>query len=103
VQRAPGIPCALSFERGTTNLKSSGENKPRERPRMFQRHCEPTGRANARPMTGSAKQSISPLAALWIASSQALLAMTAGRELSAVPRRANALCDERTYRVVFGG
>src|ERR1700731_3089307 len=27
---------------------------------MSQRHCEPTGRANARPMTGSAKQSISP-------------------------------------------
>src|SRR6187200_2890345 len=26
----------------------------------YQRHCEPTGRANARPMTGSAKQSISP-------------------------------------------
>ncbi|HEY1637300.1 MAG TPA: hypothetical protein VGF62_02150 [Rhizomicrobium sp.] len=24
------------------------------------RHCEPTGRANARPMTGSAKQSIRP-------------------------------------------
>src|SRR5260370_36093511 len=24
------------------------------------RHCEPTGRANARPMTGSAKQSIAP-------------------------------------------
>jgi hypothetical protein len=24
------------------------------------RHCEPTGRANARPMTGSAKQSIKP-------------------------------------------
>jgi hypothetical protein len=24
------------------------------------RHCEPTGRANARPMTGSAKQSILP-------------------------------------------
>src|SRR5258707_419402 len=24
------------------------------------RHCEPTGRARARPMTGSAKQSISP-------------------------------------------
>src|SRR6267142_6713467 len=24
------------------------------------RHCEPTGRANARPMTGSTKQSISP-------------------------------------------
>jgi hypothetical protein len=32
------------------------------------RHCEPTGRANARPMTGSAKQSTSLLAALWIAS-----------------------------------
>jgi hypothetical protein len=26
----------------------------------FTRHCEPTGRANARPMTGSAKQSIVP-------------------------------------------
>jgi hypothetical protein len=24
----------------------------------FGRHCEPTGRANARPMTGSAKQSM---------------------------------------------
>jgi hypothetical protein len=24
----------------------------------YPRHCEPTGRANARPMTGSAKQSI---------------------------------------------
>ena len=32
------------------------------------RHCEPTGRANARPMTGSAKQSTSPRAVLWIAS-----------------------------------
>src|SRR6476660_8181355 len=26
----------------------------------YHRHCEPTGRANARPMTGSAKQSIAP-------------------------------------------
>src|SRR5215207_3562987 len=34
---------------------------------------------NARPMTGSAKQSTYPLAALWIASSQALLAMTMAR------------------------
>jgi hypothetical protein len=25
---------------------------------LERRHCEPTGRANARPMTGSAKQSI---------------------------------------------
>ena len=39
---------------------------------MFSCHCEPTGRANARPMTGSAKQSIYPLAALWIASAFAL-------------------------------
>jgi hypothetical protein len=30
-----------------------------KRPIQLQdRHCEPTGRANARPMTGSAKQSI---------------------------------------------
>jgi hypothetical protein len=29
-------------------------------PRLKHRHCEPTGRANARPMTGSAKQSIRP-------------------------------------------
>src|SRR5882757_8356603 len=29
-------------------------------PKLFIRHCEPTGRANARPMTGSAKQSIVP-------------------------------------------
>src|SRR5689334_24925791 len=43
---------------------------------MFSRHCEPPGRANARPMTGSAKQSILPLAAAWIASSLALFAMT---------------------------
>jgi hypothetical protein len=57
---------------------------------MFPRLCEPTGRANARPMTGSAKQSTYPLAALWIASSQALLAMTAVDDLSAVARRAKA-------------
>src|SRR6266403_1687303 len=31
-----------------------------ERRRIKDRHCEPTGRANARPMTGSAKQSILP-------------------------------------------
>src|SRR6185437_10636936 len=41
----------------------------------YPRHCEPTGRANARPMTGSAKQSISELAEAWIASSLTLLAM----------------------------
>src|SRR5437016_1938643 len=40
------------------------------------RHCEPTGRANARPMTGSAKQSISPLAESMDCVVAALLAMT---------------------------
>jgi hypothetical protein len=29
-------------------------------PAIWSRHCEPTGRANARPMTDSAKQSIPP-------------------------------------------
>src|ERR1035438_8557399 len=45
------------------------------------RHCEPTGRANARPMTGSAKQSIypSPVMDCFVA---ALLAMTAENILS---------------------
>src|ERR1700716_4394090 len=39
------------------------------------RHCEPTGRANARPMTGSAKQSIflPRQERSWIAPSQVLL------------------------------
>jgi hypothetical protein len=36
---------------------------------ILTRHCEPTGRANARPMTGSAKQSIGPQKEEWIASS----------------------------------
>jgi hypothetical protein len=31
-----------------------------KQPWLSNRHCEPTGRANARPMTGSAKQSIVP-------------------------------------------
>src|SRR5690242_12588162 len=52
--------------------------------RRFDRHCEPTGRAYARPMTGSAKQSIPEFAAIWIASSLALLAMTTW---SCVPKR----------------
>jgi hypothetical protein len=33
-----------------------------EMQRQIPRHCEPTGRANARPMTGSAKQSMEPQA-----------------------------------------
>src|SRR5260221_9027712 len=36
---------------------------------LIHRHCEPTGRANARPMTGSAKQSTALRNAVWIASS----------------------------------
>jgi hypothetical protein len=44
--------------------------------RWFNRHCEPPGRANARPMTGSAKQSRGLPGDDWIASSLALLAMT---------------------------
>jgi hypothetical protein len=53
------------------------------------RHCEPTDRANARPMTGSAKQSIPLFAELWIASSQELLAMTVVRTVTNSTRRAN--------------
>ena len=48
-------------------------------------HCEPRGRANARPMTGSAKQSISPRKKEWIASSRSLLAKTAERHRTTLP------------------
>jgi hypothetical protein len=40
---------------GTTEIVDSNFKQPG---RVPNRHCEPTGRANARPMTGSAKQSI---------------------------------------------
>ena len=43
-------------------MQTSGESR-RENAKLCPpegRHCEPTGRANARPMTGSAKQSIKP-------------------------------------------
>jgi hypothetical protein len=43
------------------------------------RHCEPTGRANARPMTGSAKQSSIWDRKEWIASSQVLPCANASR------------------------
>jgi len=43
----------------------------------FLRHCEPTGRANARPMTGSAKQSIAPPKEGMDCFVASLLAMTA--------------------------
>src|SRR5712692_1379388 len=65
VQRAPGIPHALY---GREIYQRLGRMARRGRERVFEdaavadafRHCEPTGRANARPMTGSAKQSIAP-------------------------------------------
>ncbi|MGY3606261.1 MULTISPECIES: hypothetical protein [unclassified Bradyrhizobium] len=58
------------------------------------RHCEPPGRANARPMTGSAKQSTVPLAEAWIASSLSLLAMTVDAPVS--HRRRRWLASELT-------
>ena len=57
MQRASGVPHALF---GRKIQQSLGRIARRGRERVFRRHCEPTGRANARPMTGSAKQSISP-------------------------------------------
>jgi hypothetical protein len=45
--------------------------------KLGSRHCEPTGRANARPMTGSAKQSISPRKGRMDCFVASLLAMTA--------------------------
>src|SRR5580692_4220325 len=57
MQRAPGIPRALCWadRSGTTRAQCVAGRR-----RCILRHCEePTGRANARPMTGSAtKQSI---------------------------------------------
>src|SRR5258708_8600883 len=44
------------------------------------RHCEPTGRANARPMTGSAKQSMEPRKERMDCFVASLLAMTSRRE-----------------------
>src|SRR6266436_8547578 len=86
VQRAPGLPCALFSSGGSAIRKPRAHSAARTRMcirELFEicigsltRHCEPPGRANARPMTGSAKQSISQLAETWIASSQVLLAMT---------------------------
>jgi hypothetical protein len=77
VQRASGFPCALFCGGQGIFLADLGRIAPREREVASRRHCEPTGRANARPMTGSAKQSTYPLAAPWIASQA--LAMTADR------------------------
>jgi hypothetical protein len=75
----PAFP-APSIWRGWELITNLGRMKPRDREGMSRdRHCEPTGRANARPMTGSAKQSIFLGAATWIASSQVLPCANASR------------------------
>jgi hypothetical protein len=51
VPRASGVPHALFGRKFHQRL---GRMARRGRERVFSRHCEPTGRANARPMTGSA-------------------------------------------------
>src|SRR6266705_1308825 len=52
-----GHPAFPTPRRGARFMHSPGASR-RGIERAFSRHCEPTGRANARPMTGSAKQSI---------------------------------------------
>ena len=56
MQRAPGLPCALFFL-GRSDLANLGHMLSRERERMSNvvAWIAPTGRANARLMTGSAK------------------------------------------------
>jgi hypothetical protein len=64
--------------------RSPAMTLPHSSVRANARHCEPTGRANARPMTGSAKQSSRAAKRFWIASSLSLLAMTGGRHAQAL-------------------
>jgi hypothetical protein len=52
----------------------------RRRLESVERHCEPTGRANARPMTGSAKQSILSFCCCMDCFVASLLAMTANTD-----------------------
>ena len=65
------------------------------------RHCEPTGRANARPMTGSAKQSISPHKERMDCFVASLLAMTT----HTLPhsRGAKRPSDAKNFRPLFRG
>jgi hypothetical protein len=69
------------ISRGEEIHAKLGRIAPRECVLMFvklgSRHCEPTGRANTRPMTGSAKQSISPRKGRMDCFVASLLAMTA--------------------------
>jgi hypothetical protein len=62
---------------GKQRLERNGKHRVNENDEeiFLRRHCEPTGRANARPMTGSAKRSRAA-SKNWIASSLTLLAMT---------------------------
>jgi hypothetical protein len=69
-----------------------GHIAPRDRETLFTRHCEPTGRANARPMTGSAKQSIVPLCRAM--DCFASLAMTVCKKSHALPFANPAFCDQ---------
>src|SRR5438105_265583 len=72
------------------------------------RHCEPTGRTNARPMTGSAKQSTSPQKERMDCFVAALLAMTL-RETSRRQRVLDQLdpvrgaVDDRLVVEIIGG
>src|SRR2546422_2562574 len=61
---------------------------------IIRRHCEPTGRANARPMTGSAKQSILPVRQTKLDCFVALLlAMTASIRRQAIQKQLAAMRD----------
>jgi hypothetical protein len=84
VQRASGIPCSLVLRDNDTQASGASRRENADvyllfdiRIKFLPRHCEPTGRANARPMTGSAKQSIVRLVLKLDCFVAALLAMTA--------------------------
>src|SRR5579872_992183 len=55
VRKTPGIPCALCFSRDEVALHDPGAKRAAGRWNIFCRRSGmvPTGRANARPMTGS--------------------------------------------------
>ena len=48
----------IDFIAGVSGILGPTLSRGRRLECMTSRHCEPTGRANARPMTGSAKQSM---------------------------------------------
>src|SRR5260370_42029425 len=65
------------------------------------RHCEPTGRANARPMTGSAKQSISPRKERMDCFVASLLSMTTKRSRHEFERHAAKLKPVAGHRTAL--